>query len=257
MIYDGFTFFNELDILELRLMTLDPVVDRFVLVESTCTFTGHPKPLYFLENQERFQKYLPKINHVIVEDSPKPDSRDNVWNVEHFQRNAILRGLEEVTEKDRIIISDVDEIPHPLGVIEGSRSVSIFGFPLSLYYHYVNLKQNQVWNGSVMANWGMFPQEQREYRSSCGRYTKHRGWHFSFFGEVDSIQAKLAAFAETQVNTPETSDPEHIRSCLETGSDLFFRSESYAQKQWVYLDDSYPEPIHQWLKLHPQYYHEP
>ena len=37
MIYDCFTFFNELDILELRLQLLYDVVDKFVLVESTKT----------------------------------------------------------------------------------------------------------------------------------------------------------------------------------------------------------------------------
>ena len=32
-VYDVFTFFNELDLLELRLEMLDPYVDQFVLVE--------------------------------------------------------------------------------------------------------------------------------------------------------------------------------------------------------------------------------
>jgi beta-1,4-mannosyl-glycoprotein beta-1,4-N-acetylglucosaminyltransferase len=33
MVYDCFTFYNELDLLEIRLHTLADVVDRFVLVE--------------------------------------------------------------------------------------------------------------------------------------------------------------------------------------------------------------------------------
>ena len=39
-IYDCFTFFNEMDLLEIRLNELDPVVDRFVLVEATVTQRG-------------------------------------------------------------------------------------------------------------------------------------------------------------------------------------------------------------------------
>jgi beta-1,4-mannosyl-glycoprotein beta-1,4-N-acetylglucosaminyltransferase len=35
MVYDVFPFLNELDILEIRLNELDPVVDLFVLTEST------------------------------------------------------------------------------------------------------------------------------------------------------------------------------------------------------------------------------
>ena len=40
MIYDCFTFFNELDLLDIRLNILNDYVDKFVIVESTKTFTG-------------------------------------------------------------------------------------------------------------------------------------------------------------------------------------------------------------------------
>ncbi len=42
MIYDCFTFFNELELLEVRLHELSGVVDKFVLVETTQTFTSRP-----------------------------------------------------------------------------------------------------------------------------------------------------------------------------------------------------------------------
>jgi len=42
-IFDCFLFFNELELLELRLMTLHDVVDYFVLVEANKTFTDKPK----------------------------------------------------------------------------------------------------------------------------------------------------------------------------------------------------------------------
>jgi len=69
-IFDCFAFFNELDLLEIRLNELDPVVDKFILVESTRTFQKQFKPLYFNENKERFKKFLPKIEHVIVDHFP-------------------------------------------------------------------------------------------------------------------------------------------------------------------------------------------
>ena len=37
MIYDCFTFFNELDLLEIRLNVLNQYVDKFVIVEATRT----------------------------------------------------------------------------------------------------------------------------------------------------------------------------------------------------------------------------
>ena len=43
-IIDVFPFFNELDLLEIRLNTLDPYVDHFILTESTKTNSGIDKP---------------------------------------------------------------------------------------------------------------------------------------------------------------------------------------------------------------------
>ena len=43
MVYDCIPFFNELDILKLRLHILDPIVDQFVIEEATVTFSGEKK----------------------------------------------------------------------------------------------------------------------------------------------------------------------------------------------------------------------
>ena len=56
MIYDCFTFFNELDLLELRLEFLDKYVDWFVISESSKTHSGQIKPLYYSINKKRFEK---------------------------------------------------------------------------------------------------------------------------------------------------------------------------------------------------------
>ncbi|MBQ2282203.1 MAG: N-acetylglucosaminyltransferase, partial [Kiritimatiellae bacterium] len=86
MIYDCFSFFNELDILELRLETLAPVVDYFVIVEADKTHAGAAKPLVFEQNKELFAKYLPKI---IYAQSPIPENISNPWAIENIQRNYI------------------------------------------------------------------------------------------------------------------------------------------------------------------------
>ena len=61
MVYDSFQFFNELDILLLRMHILNDVVDKFVISESTVTFSGDAKPLYYEENKEMFQEFEHKI----------------------------------------------------------------------------------------------------------------------------------------------------------------------------------------------------
>jgi beta-1,4-mannosyl-glycoprotein beta-1,4-N-acetylglucosaminyltransferase len=111
-IYDCFTFFNELDLLEMRLNILNNYVDYFVLVEATKTFSGKPKELYYLKNKEKFNKFSHKIIHITVDDMPEIKD-NNRWELESFQRNAIIRGLTNCQSDDVILISDIDEIPDP------------------------------------------------------------------------------------------------------------------------------------------------
>jgi hypothetical protein len=102
----------ELDLLEIRLEYLDPIVDHFVLVEARFTQLGNKKELYFEKNKQRFSKYLHKIVHVIV-DSPISTMYGS-WDNEHYQRNNIRVGLDrlDLNRNDIVMISDLDEIPN-------------------------------------------------------------------------------------------------------------------------------------------------
>ena len=70
MIFDCIPFFNELDILKLRMEIMNPYVDYFVLEESTVTFSGESKRMIFAENRHLFDKFKDKIRYVAVADSP-------------------------------------------------------------------------------------------------------------------------------------------------------------------------------------------
>ncbi|MEI6396933.1 MAG: hypothetical protein WCO48_02600 [Candidatus Taylorbacteria bacterium] len=183
-IYDCFTFFNELDLLEIRLNILDTYVDYFVLVESTKTHSGNTKELIFDKNKERFAKFSEKIIHIVVDDMPNLE-KDNRWVLENFQREAIMRGLTKCTDNDLVLISDLDEIPNP-DKITGAMSVlsengtknkstndllhhtyvamkkifpiflryfpvssnKIVGFKQNFYYYYINGFLNNNWIGT-------------------------------------------------------------------------------------------------------------
>jgi len=75
MIVDVFPFYNELELLEYRLETLYPVVDKFVLVESTMTYRGYPKELIYEKNKNKFIKFSPKK---VKTPSPKAKSKTPV-----------------------------------------------------------------------------------------------------------------------------------------------------------------------------------
>ena len=69
-IIDCFIFYNELELLTYRINILNDVVDYFVIVESTHTFIGKEKKLYFDENKNLFEKFKKKIIYIIVDDFP-------------------------------------------------------------------------------------------------------------------------------------------------------------------------------------------
>ena len=193
MIFDCFTFFNELDVLELRLHELDSVVDRFVLVEATRTFSGRPKPLVFEANKERFKRFLPRIEHVVVRDLP--DESASPWAREAAQRDAILRGLKTAIPEDVILISDVDEIPRASCVrqfVQARGQAASFYMPT--FYYKLNVKnvRGEVFQPLTVAVRRAIlktPQETRLWRFGLPGIPD-AGWHFSYLGDEDAIRTQ-------------------------------------------------------------------
>ena len=69
-IYDCFTFYNELDLLELRLQELYDHVDHFVIVEANRTFQNQEKPFALNSAKYRYTAWRDKIIQVQVVDMP-------------------------------------------------------------------------------------------------------------------------------------------------------------------------------------------
>ncbi len=111
-VYDCFTFYNEFELLELRLESLYDVVDWFVIVEANKTHTNEPKPYNFIERRNDYRKYLPKIRYIQM-DADVPFKGIGDWSIENAQRDYIMRGLVDAQPDDLIFISDLDEIPAP------------------------------------------------------------------------------------------------------------------------------------------------
>lgn len=232
-IFDCFVFYLELDILELRLNILDPHVDYFVLVESTLTYMGQPKPLYYADNKERFAKFHDKIIHIVVDDMP--EIVDSPWDREAIQRSAFGRGLTNARPNDLIIVSDVDEIIKPeclLKALDGAAGkITYFQ---GVYYHFhlnwrlvgrKDLKTSRMiefkhfrdgWltrktkgcRSYSLPRWLEYllwlPYAGLRHHAFLRRQIYRDGcWHFSFMMEPEEIRQKLAAYSHTQRNTPE------------------------------------------------------
>ena len=158
-IYDGFMYYDEDLILDLRLNLLDKYIKKFVIVESCYTHSGKKRDLKF--DIKNFQKFKHKIEYIIVDKLPEnikelssSDTKnqanskilDNALSRENYQRNQISLGLNSCSGEDLVIISDVDEIPN-LENFKHNRKISIF-FQKMFYYKF-NLKHPSLtWVGS-------------------------------------------------------------------------------------------------------------
>jgi len=83
-IYDCFTFYNEFELLELRLAELYDYVDHFVIVEANTTFQNKPKDMLYYDNRQRFAQWEDKIIYYPVTDMP---TGSDTWARERHQRN--------------------------------------------------------------------------------------------------------------------------------------------------------------------------
>lgn len=228
-IYDCQIFFNELDLLEIRLNTLWDTVDRFIIVEGSLTHSGLPKPLYFEESISRFEKFLPKITHVVVDDYPEANGSvyDNAWMRERWQRDAIMYGLTECKDNDIIIVGDADEIANPEAIKNYRVEQGLCRLKQRFFYYYLNNENKEGWDWLKIA-----PYKIVKELTPCGvRYPpaghtpliENGGWHYSFLGGPDAIAEKIKAFAHVEYDTPEFTDVNKIAQRVAVGEDIFGR----------------------------------
>jgi len=217
MIVDCFTFYNELDILKKRIKYLYPVVDKFVLVESTVTHRGEPKELFYEKHKDDFMTWSDKIIHVIVRDNP---TDTNPWIRENFQRNCITRGLEDFSDDDIVMISDVDEIPDR-DFVKIPLNVQICSFNMIAFqYTFEYMQTHEPWFGTVMTPKYTLktytPQKLREMRWSVPYY-KSAGWHLSSFGDEDFVANKIYNFAHCHDDSSQNKTRDTYKMFIKNG----------------------------------------
>ena len=201
MIIDCFPFFNELDVLDIRLNILNEVVDKFVLVEASKTQSKIDKPFYFEKNKNRYSKFLDKIVHIKIEDYPEEDG----WAMENFQRNCIQRGFEKLnlSMDDIIAISDVDEIWNPklnLHFNEILNKNTFFSANMKYFVFYLNLETiNKTWIGTIFTKFKNLqqysPQDLRNKKDQVPS-TENSGWHFGYQGGKEIVYNKYLSCIE-------------------------------------------------------------
>lgn len=253
MIYDCFAFFNELELLEIRLNELDAIVDKFVIVEATRTFQKNPKPLIFAENKHLFEKFLPKIIHIVVDEYPgffskfrNPTPRD----YDNHQKEFILKGIKAANPDDIIIVSDLDEIPRPAQIEAFKNVKGVKVLEQKFYYYYLNMLcinspsgNPDLWRGPVMLLKKDIKtiRKVRTLRGQEGAgitIVPDGGWHFSYMGGVHNIIKKIEALSHDEFNKEYYKDAERLKKLIAQGQDIFDRKQLY---KTVAIDATFPK----------------
>jgi len=225
-VIDCFTFYNELEILELRLEELYDVVDNFVLVEAEKTHKGENKRFIFEENKWRFERWLDKIIHVKIY---YPNSIDDAWGREKFQRNSFMPTLYSLglSDRDIIFITDVDEILNPERVkyIRDSYDLTCINkMEMTTYFgNFYNKEITNKWYHPKVVNWGTLKSttpDNCRLDFNC-QWWENGGWHLTYFGGADRIVNKLENFAHQEYNKEQFKNIDHIEKSLSEGRDLF------------------------------------
>ena len=223
-IYDGFMYYDEDLILDLRLNLLNEFVKKFIIVEANYTHSGKKRKLNF--DIKNFSKFKNKIQYIVVDTLPKnvlklkisdnehqTNSKilDNALARENYHRNKISLGLDDCHDDDIIIISDIDEIPN---LVNFKHKGKISIFLQKMFYYKFNLKHPTLtWVGSKACKKKDFisPQWLRNIKAkkynlwrldilfSKKKYfnlnfIKNGGWHFTSIKKPEDIHYKLSNF---------------------------------------------------------------
>ena len=226
-IFDCFMYFDEDEVLDVRLNFLDKYVDYFVIVESGYNHKGEKRDPQF--DLSKFKKFKDKIIYILKNEIPegiekiKDDDNENeqyrksiynAWKRENLQRNRILEGLTDANPNDWIIISDLDEIPNLEKVNFNNINQKLIFFNQLMMYYKFNLKlDNFIWIGSRACKFKdlISPQWLRDIKSkkfnwwrvdilfSKKKYNNIKfvddgGWHFSYLKTPDKIEKKLKSY---------------------------------------------------------------
>jgi len=226
-IFDCFMYFDEEQVLDLRLNVLYQNVDYFVIVESTYNHKGEKRNLLF--NSKKFEKFSDKIIYLVYDkipqlvepiketDNEKEKDGKYIMNAlyrENAQRDFILEGLKSAKKDDLILISDVDEIPKLSSVNLNQIKNEIILFKQDMFYYKYNLSlPNFKWTGTkavkrknlVSPQWlrnvkdRKYPFYRIDTFFSDKKYIDIKiindgGWHFSNIKSPEMIEHKLRSY---------------------------------------------------------------
>ena len=227
-IADCFMYYDEDDLLDLRLNILNKYVDKFIIVESKFTHSGNLKNKNF--DIENFKEFKNKIDYYYIENEPfnikkinDADSLEEKTNKkifngllrDNFQRQNLIKGIKKLDNEDFIILSDLDEIPNLENINIKNFKRKILVFEQKMFYYKLNLlyprlkwfgskicqKQNLIspqWLRNIKAKKYSFWRidtlfSNKKYQNL--KIIQNGGWHFTNMKNAKDLHHKMINFA--------------------------------------------------------------
>lgn len=264
MIVDTFLFFQELDLLDIRLEYLYPVVDKFIILEACQSFRGNPKEYVFEKNIKRYSKFIDKIEYLKIEQiyysyydladylensNCKINNKINnfIRNHKHYDKNNLSHlldsfhreclhiGLKKICRpNDIVILSDLDEIPL-FNVIRNIKKENFENYPKVFIQHefqyFLNNYSNSNWYGSIICPYRLLSNiSLNEMRLRSINFTKiaNGGYHFTSIGNLKSIKNKIENWGHPEFDHKLIIN--NIEKNISHGKDIFYRFKRYKNK---------------------------
>ncbi len=257
MIIDSFLFFQELDLLEIRLEYLYPFVDHFIIIEAKQSFKGSSKNFIFEQNRKRYKKYLDKIIYHKIEDihfsyselidflgNSKSKVRKTIkkfikkhdyydknnlsYILDSYHRECIHIALEQkCKDADIVLLSDLDEIPS-YKIIKDLKNRKKLNFPTVFIQHefqyFLNNYAKSDWHGTIASPYKLMKKYSlNELRNNTNKLPGilNSGYHFTSIGNKQAIINKIESWGHQEFNNEIIK--KNLEENIKNGKDIFYR----------------------------------
>ena len=252
-IYDCFQYFDEDHMVDLRLNILNQYVDYFVISESTKTHQGKDKKINF--DIKKFSKFKDKIKFIVADYKEIIKFKKHTGGespIEQHQRNSLIKGIEDASSEDLIILSDSDEIPDLTKLNKINNNIKFVAFSQKMFMYKMNLQNidESNWIGSKITKKKNITTMQNLRNLKFKKYpfwrfdkknlqTIRGGWHFSFLQTPEQILKKIKSFSHGEFNIKNVNEKK-IEEKIFKNQDIFGRGITLKK---IKLDSSYPNYI--------------
>jgi beta-1,4-mannosyl-glycoprotein beta-1,4-N-acetylglucosaminyltransferase len=232
MLYDCFLYFDEKELLELRINILKDVVDGFIVTDANLTFKGDPKPFTCLDTIRELGLPEDKIQVLHVELPPK-EVAPNPWVREYAQRDSLAVGMRMTSPDSVFFFSDVDEIPKPEALLQAVEAAKenpdcCIRLSMPMFYGRADLRVVDP-DGDPSkppTNWTcgtvVLPHQLEETLSQIRMKGNglvvgdcDAGWHFSWMGDAARMKRKLTSFSHCYDDIPNAHAPAYSQEMLD------------------------------------------